>query len=221
MKLRVTLALLLFLFSSCAGYRVRKEVNPFAQYQIDHIAVPMFVNRSAFPHLSGMMTTEVIHMLAEFPDLRISASENANADAVLVGIIRSPQTLLEAQEPVGTTFVSDELKDSVGDRPAFYLPTVNSLGVTLTLVLIKRPTREELELIDTPFLPFISRHPKVVFTEEIRLETTYSQTIQETLSLDSGGTVNAVRNKKIRDRALRGLSRSASNQFKEVVIGAF
>jgi hypothetical protein len=213
--------LLLFVLSSCAGYRVRRDTNPFAQYQIQRIAVPMFVNRSSFPQLSGVLTSEIRMMLADFPGLAISASEDANADAVLVGIIDSPDSLIQASKNIGTTFIAGDLKESIGERPAYYLPTVSTLDFNLTLVLIKRPSKEDLELVDTPFLPFLSRHPKVIFTEQIPLNTSYSRTIQETLGPDSPGMVNATRNAKNRERALKDIAKSASYQLKEVVIRAF
>lgn len=214
-------SLSLILLSGCAGYRIRREVNPFAQYQIERVAVPMFVNRSSFPLLSGVLTSEIRMMLADFPGLAISASEDPSADAVLVGIIDSPDSLIQASKNIGTTFIAGDLKESIGDRAAYYLPTVSTLDFSLTLVLIKKPSKEDLELIDTPFLPFLSRNPKVIFTEQITLNTSYSRTIQETLSPDSPGLVNATRNQKNKERALKAIAKSASSQLKEVVIRAF
>jgi hypothetical protein len=219
--MRRLLILLCFFLTSCGGYQVRRDSNPFAQYQISHIAVPMFINRSSFAQLSGIMTTEVLSMLAEFPDLRLSASEDSNADAVLVGIIHSPQSLKDAQEVTGTTFTSGSVGQSIGGRPGLYLPTNSRLNATLTLVLIKRPTTDDLELIDTPFLPFLSQHPKVIFSESFNLDVSYSQTIEAVDGPDSSGVVNATRNRKAMERSFKSMASRATDQFREVVIRAF
>lgn len=207
--------------AGCAGYRIKKEPNPFAQYDIESLAIPMFINRSAFPLVSGYFTSEIRMMLSEFPELKLSGGEGESEDAVLVGIIDSPQSLVDALTTTGTVFVSDDLKSSIGDRPAFYLPTQGTANLYLTLVLIKKPTNQDRELMTSHFLPYLDRHPRVVFRETFDLNSSFVRSIQETLGPDSPGAVNATRNKKILDRALRDMALQASSRFKQVVIYAF
>lgn len=215
------LILLGIMLTSCAGYRVRKETNPFEQYQIQSLAVPMFVNRSTFAQVGGMMTNEIRQVLSTFPELKLTPQEDMSADGVLVGIIDSEASLLQSMRNTGTTFLSGGLQSSIGERPAFYLPTLSTVELYLTLVLIRRPSQEDLELLDTPFLPFLAKHPKVVFKETMRLSTSYSRSIQESIDSDSPGAVNATRNHKIMERSLKSLATRASRNFKNTIIHAF
>lgn len=213
--------ILSFALTSCAGYRVNKETNPFRLYGVESVSIPIFINRTSLPTISGLMTKEIRLMLSQFPELKLSASEDQNTDAVLVGIVESPQYLRETIRTEGTNFISDEQAQSIGSRPSFYLPIVGRLNVNLTLVLIKRPTQTELELLNSEFMPYLSRHPKVVFTEQITLSRSFSRSIEPNLGPDDGGVVNATRNKKIVDGQFQLLAHEAALQFKQVVLNAF
>lgn len=211
---------LLFL-SSCAGYRINKEKNPFRLYGVESLAVPVFINRTSLPTVSGLMTKEIRLMLSQFPTLKLSSSEDQYSDAVLVGIVESPQYLRETVPTEGTQFISNEQSQSIGSRPSFYLPVVGRVNLVVTFVLIRRPSSEELKLLDSELLPTLSRHPKVVFTEKIVLSKTFSRSIEPNLGPDNGGVVNATRNRKILDRQFESLAKDAATQFKEVVLNAF
>lgn len=207
--------------SSCAGYRVNKETNPFKLYGVESVSIPIFINRTSLPSISGLMTKEIRLMLSQFPELKLSAREDQNSDAVLVGIVESPQYLRETIRTEGTRFISDEQSESIGSRPTFYLPTVGRVTVKLTLVLIKRPTQTELELLDSEFMPYLSRNPKVMFSEHISLSRSFSRSIESNLGPDDGGVVNATRNRKIVDRQFELMAHEAALQFKQVVLNAF
>lgn len=212
---------LLLTLGSCAGYRVTKEKNPFRLYGVESLAVPIFINRTSLPTVSGLMTKEIRLMLSQFPALKLSSSEDQLSDAVLVGIVESPQYLRETVPTEGTRFISDEQSQSIGSRPSFYLPVVGRVNVDVTFVLIKRPTKEELDLLDSEFLPYLAKHPKVVFTERITLTRSFSRSIESNLGPDDGGVVNATRNRKILDRQFESLAQDAALQFKQVVLNAF
>ncbi len=51
---------------SCSGYRFQSKSNPFAQYGIRSISVPMFYNKSNFADVSGPFTREIYKTLLEF-----------------------------------------------------------------------------------------------------------------------------------------------------------
>lgn len=217
----VHLGLILSLFS-CAGYQVKKEENPFKIYGVEALAVPMFINRSAFPLIAGQMTQEIRLMLNQFPGLELFSGEGGEgADAVLVGIIDSPKNLRDAMKTTGTTFVSGDLKESIGDRPAFYLPTQAQLRVDVTFVLIKRPSQEDLELLESEMAPYLINHPKILFKEVMNLNRSFSRAIESNLGPDDGGIVNATRNKKLVELEMKNMAESAALQFKRVVLNAF
>lgn len=217
----VYLGLILSLFS-CAGYQVKKEENPFKIYGVQALAVPMFINRSAFPLIAGQMTQQMRLMLNQFPGLELFSGEGGDkADAVLVGIIDSPKNLRKALRTTGTTFVSGDLKESIGGRPAFYLPTQAQMRVDVTFVLIKRPSQEDLELLESEMAPYLINHPKVLFKEVMSLNRSFSRAIESNLGPDDGGVVNATRNKKLVELEMKRMAESAALQFKKVVLNAF
>lgn len=222
MKMPLLYLCLLMTFFSCAGYQVRKEANPFKIYGVETLAVPMFINRSAFPLVAGQMTQEMRLMLSQFPGLELFAGEgDREIDAVLVGIIDSPKNLREAMRTTGTTFVSGDLKESIGERPAFYLPTQGEVKLDVTFVLIRRPSREDLELLESEMAPYLANHPKILFTEKMALNTSFSRTVESNLGPDDGGIVNATRNKKLLELQMQKMAESAAGQFKQVVLNAF
>ena len=213
---------LVFTLTSCAGYRVRKVENPFKIYGVESLAVPMFINRSAFPLVAGQMTQEIRLMLNQFPDLKLLSGEGGDrADAVLVGIIDSPKSLRDAIKTTGTTFTTGDLKESIGDRPAFNLPTRGEIRLSVTYVLIKRPSQEDLELLESEMRPYLINHPKVLFTEVMSLDSSFSRAIESNLGPDDGGVVNATRNKKLIELKIKQMAQSASLQFERVVLNAF
>ncbi len=75
-------------FFSCAGYQFKSKDNPFAQYGIKKIYVPMFYNHTNVPQVSASFTKEITRTLLEFKKLRI-VDNPKSADAVLVGIVES------------------------------------------------------------------------------------------------------------------------------------
>lgn len=200
---------------------MRKEANPFKVYGVESLGVPMFINRSAFPLIAGQLTQEMRLMLGQFPELKLASGETRDMDAVLVGIINSPKNLREAMKTTGTTFVSGDIQESIGNRPAFYLPTQGEVNLDVTFVLIKRPSQKDLELLESEMAPYLLKHPKVVFTETMALNSSFSRVVESNLSPDDGGIVNATRNKKLIELKMQEMAESAAAQFKQVVLNAF
>ena len=135
------------LFTSCSGYRIRDRGNPFEQENIKVLAVPMFVNKSAYSGVGPVFTREVAKLMASYPDLKIRSSSGGNEDAVLLGIIESPKRYAEAYQTTATKFTAGELEESIGERAQYYLPTASSYRISVRLVLIKNPGKIEKELL--------------------------------------------------------------------------
>jgi hypothetical protein len=121
----------------------------------------------------------------------------------------------------GTTFTAGDLKESIGDRPAFNLPTQGEIQLSVTFVLIKKPNREDLELLESEMTPYLINHPKVLFKEVMPLDSSFSRAIESNLGPDDGGVVNATRNKKLIELKMKQMAESASLQFERVVLNAF
>ncbi len=222
-KLFFLLLLTSFFISGCAGYRFRNNENPFKEYGIKTLAVPMFLNRSIFPNLNAKLTREIRSMLGQYNDLKIVFGAGQAADAVLVGVLRSADKYKDAYKVSGTTFTTGLLKESIGERNQFNIPIGTSYSFSVQMALIKRPSKEELDLVKSELGPFIQQHPKVIFNESLNMSKSYSHIVADNIGEDPdrGGVVNATKNNAIFNRSLDEVSQEFSNTFREVIINAF
>jgi len=69
--MRIFLFIFFILFQSCAGYRFQNRANPFKQYGIKTLAIPMFYNQSTISNIAPAFTKEIYNMLSGFNDLRL------------------------------------------------------------------------------------------------------------------------------------------------------
>ena len=208
-----------FALAGCAGYQFVTDDNPFAQYQIKSVSVPMFFNKSTLPHTSKAFTTEFFKLLTSYRDLKVYSGLSPKADAVLLGIISSPQYLnktvvVEGRKKVQTLVSPGD----IGKRNDFFTPTRNKLSLTLKVVLIKNPKHTDLEFFQQEIAQHVTQHPKLVLNEVINLSTSFDR---EFKSLGAGGESNFTNNLGTLNEAIRTLATQGRNYFKEIVINAF
>ncbi|AUN99331.1 hypothetical protein DOM21_04310 [Bacteriovorax stolpii] len=214
------LAMLLAL-TSCAGYHFNTNNNPLIGYDIRSVAVPMFVNRSVIPELAAPMTKEIIFTLNDYSGLRVFSGENEAADAVLIGIIESRDHYNDAVKTTQTLFTDDTIKSSVGDRSPFYYPVQTTYRFSLKVYLIKRPSKEEIQLLTTDMGQFMKANPKVVLMDTIDLSGSFSRAVGETTTANAVGKTNFVKNKGVFEKSLQDTAISAAKTFRQVVLNAF
>lgn len=181
----------------------------------------MFVNQTILPGASGPMTREVIRMLSQYPGIKVYAGENRKADAVLVGTLTSATRQSVFFKTTSKKFTTGDLKESIGGRKEFYVPSGTSYSMSLNLVLIKDPSIQDRKLIESDLKKYLNRHPKVIFTESIGLSTSFTRTVDSNLSPDDGGVVNYTKNIGLLSKSLDDLSKSAAGTFKEMILNAF
>jgi hypothetical protein len=209
--------LLLLIISSCAGYSFKEKNNPFNQFGIESISVPMFYNHTNFPGLSGAFTKKIFHTLSDFKELMIYSGLKST-DAVLIGIIESPDKKRETVITDGRNKVQNTYgEDVIGqNRSDFLLPTKNKLNLRLRLIVIKHPSSEEIKFFQTK-IGEKALSSKVIFNEVVDLKTSY--TLSE---LDQSAiSVLGSQNRGIQKEALRGLADTAANSFKDMILYAF
>jgi hypothetical protein len=226
MKVRfLNLLLLIFAFISlgaCSGYHVNTNSNPLIGYDIKTISIPMFINRSVLPQLAAPMTQEIALLLNDYNGLKVISGDNENADAVLIGILESRDHYNEVVTTTQTLFTDAELSTSIGSRSPFYYPIQSTYNFSLRILLIKRPTAEELALFTSDIGKLISIHPKIVLDERINLSGSFSRVARPTTpSINSPGEVNFVKNKGIFEKSLQDTCIQAAQTFKQVVLNAF
>lgn len=207
-----------FLFVSCAGYHVSYKDNPLLSYDIRSVAVPMFVNRSVFPHVGALMTQEIVTVLNQYHDLEVIPGESFKTDAVLLGVVDSKEKIREAMRAKSTEFTDG--KTSLGGRPDFYYPSEVSYDLTLNLILVKRPSKEELELFKTDLAAYLNLHPKVIINETIALSGSF-QRVANDRGTGLGGDVNYVKNEGIFEKSLQDVARNAAINFRDLILNAF
>ena len=158
---------------SCSGYRFQSKSNPFAQYGIRSISVPMFYNKSNFADVSGPFTREIYKTLLEFKNLRLS-EPTEKSDAVLIGILESRPKKKESIQNINSKRAESTFGDGVlgEDRQDFLVPSVNQLNLRLRIIVVKHPTPAEIKFFQTQLSKQVLSS-KVIFNESIKLQRNY------------------------------------------------
>jgi hypothetical protein len=209
--------LLLVIITSCAGYSFKEKNNPFNQFGIESISVPMFYNHTNFPALSGVFTKEIFHTLSDFKELMIYSGMETT-DAVLIGVIESADKKRETVITDGRKSVKNMYgEDIIGEnREDFLLPTTNLLNIRLRLIVIKHPTIEEIKFFQTE-IGSKALSSKVIFNEVVNLKTSYTLNELDQSAISVLGT----QNRSIQRETLHNLALSAANSFKDMILYAF
>ena len=215
------LILTLCFLASCSGYHFSTNNNPLVGYDIKTIAVPMFINRSALPQLVAPMTKEITLALNEYTGLKVLSGDAENADAVLIGILESNDHFNDVVKTTQTLFSEGDIQNSIGNRSPFYYPSQTNYYFWLRIILIKRPSPEELALLTSDIGRGIKIHPKIVLQDKIDLSGTFTRVVGATNSGTTPGEVNFVKNKGILDKSLQDTCYKAAQTFKQVVLNAF
>ena len=222
MKVRFFSILLCMLtLASCAGYHFNTNNNPLIGYDIRSVAVPMFVNRSVIPELAAPMTKEIVFALNDYSGLRVFSGDNDQADAVLIGVIESGDHYNDVVQTTQTLFSDDTIRSSIGSRSPFYYPVQTSYQFSLKVILIKRPSKEELDLLTTDLGQYMKVNPKVVLMDTINISGSFSRVVGESTTPNAPGKTNFVKNKGIFEKSLQETSMNAAKTFKQVVLNAF
>ena len=219
--LKVFLVFFLLLLGSCAGYHFNTNNNPLIGYDIKSVAVPMFINRTNIPGLNTYLTKEIIFALNEFMGLKITTGENENADAILIGILESDDQFNKTFKTSETLYTEGDIKKSIGNRPPFYYGSKTTYKYQARFILIKRPSKGEIELVASELGKNIKAHPKVVLDEILEVSGNFSRAISPNVSSSDGGEVNFTKNKGLLVKSLQDAAISTAKNFKQVVLNAF
>jgi hypothetical protein len=207
--------------ASCAGYHFNTNNNPLLGYDIRSVAVPMFVNRSTIPELAAPMTKEITLVLNEYPGITVISGDSDKADAVLLGILDSRDHYNDVVKTTNQLFTDSTVKTSIGTRAPFYFPISTSYEFVLQVILIKRPSKEELELLNTDIGQYMKINPKVVLMDTIPLTGSFTRIVGDNIGVGSPGKTNFVKNKGIFEKNIQDTAVNAGKIFKQVVLNAF
>jgi len=214
----------MFLFVACSGYGFRGVENPFRNYGINSISIPMFVNKSIIPGVSGPFTAEIFSSLSHFKGLRLYSGENSKADAILIGVLESREHRNEVyNNAVGRRYISDgtALKQSIGARGGYYLNNQSAYVISLRIYLIKDPVWSDVALAKSDFGKYLAKGPKIILSETHAISQGFSRVLNSNLSSDDGGVVNFTNTKGVLDQSILAAAQSAASWFQGVVVSAF
>jgi hypothetical protein len=211
--------LFLAFLTSCGGYRFTQQDNPLAQYGIKSLSIPMFHNYSNQSDVSVSFTRETYRLLTGFGGLKLSSGHNPQSDAVLIGIIRSPEKVSETLRPGSLEAASVKASTAIGnDRQKFYVPITTEVAMSIQVIVIKKPTEEELALLKSGLSQQVLVTSRVIFNETIPLKTQYAR---EIFDKNAGNEVNATQNAGIRRKVMGSLAEQAAISIRDIIFYAF
>lgn len=221
----IAMALLLFAISGCSGYRLVSKDNPFKEYEISSISVPVFENQSILPQVSAPFTQAIVGLLSEYRGLRLVAGLDTSADAILLGTVTGPKKLSQTLRPAEGATVKGIVggASSIGDRPDFVVPGKTEVNLGVRFLLIKNPLPEDLVFIKSELAENSQfKHPKVFLDVSFALQETFERTLYGGSSDGLRGMeVNATQNRGKVERAVSNLAKSSADKFRELILGVF
>lgn len=209
--------LILFVIAGCSGYRFSQQENPLSQYGIQSLSVPMFYNYSNLSEVHTDFTRETYRLLTGFSGLKLVNGYNKNSDAVLIGILKSPEKIAETVRASNLRVAQEKAKVAVGGRENFYIPGTSDVSVFLHVIVIKKPTEEEIALLKSGIGDQVKSTSKIIFNELIPLRIQYTREV-----LDGEGTeVIATQNLGVQRKSLKNLAEIAAINVRDMILYAF
>jgi hypothetical protein len=222
MKIRFFYLLVLVIcLTSCAGYHISTNNNPLRGYGIETVSVPMFINRASLPELAAPMTREITFALNDYTGIKVLSGDDESADAILIGIIESRDHYNEVVRANNQLFSTGTIQESIGNRSPFYFPIDSAYQFSLRIILIKRPTIEELKLITSELGQFMKVSPKVVLMDTIALSGSFTKVVGKNILDSDPGKTNFVKNRGYFEKNIQETAVNAAKTFKQVILNAF
>lgn len=211
-------AILLLTLFGCSGYRFTQQDNPLSQYGIYSLSVPMFYNYSNLPDVSGDFTREVYKLLSGFGGLKLKSGYHEDTDAVLIGIIKTEEKMSLTLLPMSLRPAQEKAPNAIGkSREKFYIPGATNMGMKLQVIVIKKPTEEDLALLRSGIGDKIKVNSKIIFNEVVSVAGSYAHEV-----LDNPGTqVVGTQNLGVQRKTLKTMAEQAAANVRDVILYAF
>ena len=211
--------LILLFISGCSGYRYTQQDNPLSQYGIESLSVPMFHNYSNQPEVSAHFTRETYRLLSSYRGLKLRSGYHQESDAVLIGILKSPEKIYETQRPNNLRVAQDRAGNAIGDeRQNFYIPGTTYMAMALQVIVIKKPSEEELSLLKSGIGDKVKLNSRIIFNETIPLSAQYTR---EVFDLNEGLEVTATQNTGLQRKIIKNLAEQAAINVRDMILYAF
>jgi hypothetical protein len=210
--------IIFFILTGCSGYRFSQHENPLSQFGIYTLSVPMFYNYSNFSEIHTDFTRETYRLLTGFSGLKLASGYSKDADAVLIGIIKSPEKVTESIKASNLRLAQDKAKNAIGgERQSFYIPGTSDVSLFLHVIVIKHPTEEEIALIKSGIGEQVKSTSKIIFNDLIPLRSQYTREILDNEGVQVVGTQNA----GVQRKTLKSLAEQAAVNVRDMILYAF
>lgn len=207
-----------FFLTSCAGYKAVERGNPLSQYGVKSVSIPMFFNKSALAGAASSFTSSFITLMSSYPGLKVETGFSKDNDAVLIGVVESQKTYASTVVNAQQRTVSSVAPNSLGNkRNDFYVPATSRVELRVRIMLLKKPTEAELQLLRTKYASKLRGNRKIIFNEVVTVNDTFNREIFD----DKAGQVNFTQNYGILHRSIEKLAKQAAVNFEESILYAF
>lgn len=205
-------------FISCSSYRFGDSKNPLSHYEIKSLSIPMFYNFSNFPDLSGDFTRETYRLMSRFNGLKIISGYDPASDAVLLGVLRTQERTWDSNNPKNLRVAQAKARESIGNsRQSFYVPGSSEIDLVLQVLIIKKPTAEDFELLKTGLGDSNLSSSRIVLNQKISLKGLFNREL-----LDAEGTqVVGTQNSGVQRRTLETLAVNAALSIRDIILYAY
>lgn len=178
----------------------------------------MFYNYSNLSESHIDFTRETYRLLTGFSGLKLVSGYSKDTDAVLIAILKSPEKVMDTIRATNPRLAQEKAKESIGDkRQDFYIPGTSNVLIYLHVIVIKKPTDEELNLLRSGIGDQIKMTSKVIFNELMPLNAQYTREV-----LDRKGTeVVGTQNIGVQRKVLKGIAEQAAVNIKDMILYAF
>jgi hypothetical protein len=211
--------LVLLFITGCSGYRYTQQDNPLSQYGIESLSVPMFHNYSNQPEVSNHFTREVYRLLTTYPGLKLKSGYHEDTDAVMIGIIKTPQTIFESVSPMNFRVAQDRARKAIGTkRQKFSIPGTSDVIFLLQIIVIKKPTEEEISLLRSGLGDKVRLTSRIIFNDTLPLRAQYTR---EIFDLKEGVDITATQNSGIQRKVIRNMAEQAAANVRDMILYAF
>lgn len=212
------ICLFLSLILSCSGYHLKRNNNPFEQYNIKSLSIPMFYNQSSVNNVAAPFTKSFFHLMEGFNQLAIYSGDQEKSDAYLVGIIQSPKSYQETLRGTDRLKASNYAENLTQRRENFLVPTSSILSLRIKILLIKNPTKEDLSFLSSQdFSESQIISSKVILNETFDISEKFAREIFS----NEASNINSTQNQGILDKAIKSAAQRASDQFRDLILYAF
>ncbi len=182
------------------------------------MSVPMFYNYSNLPEVSADFTRETYRLLTRFSGLKLVSGYKKNTDAVLIGIIKSREKVNETLKPENPREAQQRAGNAIGSsRQKFLIPGTTRINMVLQIIVIKKPTEEELALLRSGIGDQVLTSSRIIFNESLPLKIQYTREVLD----DEEVSVVATQNFGVQRKVIKNMAEQAAVSVRDMILYAF